>query len=280
MRTVFRAADSPYTRGELRWGERTGRWRRIDRDVYGEGPHPPSRLDRQRARILASNGEARGELAGVLHGFDNVRLGDDPRRRRPLSSARLVVIEGVPCADGVQTLIDLAAVLDDDRWEQALESALRKEIATVAELEVMLARLARQRTPGVGRIRRVLGRRPNGVPPTESLLETLALQLSRGVPGLGELTRQRVILDRHGYFVARVDLCHPELGFFLELDGQQHVDQPVYDAARQTAVVAATGWLTGRFTWREITRTPRTSQRRVADLADQCRQRPLIVPRP
>jgi very-short-patch-repair endonuclease len=49
-----------------------------------------------------------------------------------------------------------------------------------------------------------------------------------------------------GLFVARVDLCKPEIGLFLELDGQHHKDQPVYDARRETAVVAATGMLPGR----------------------------------
>jgi very-short-patch-repair endonuclease len=66
-----------------------------------------------------------------------------------------------------------------------------------------------------------------------------------------------------GTFVARVDLCWPHLGIFVELDGQGHEDQPVYDASRQTAVVAATGWLVARFTWREVTRTPRTCVRRL-----------------
>ena len=97
----------------------------------------------------------------------------------------------------------------------------------------------------------------------------------RTLPGFPELERQHVVVDRRGLFIARVDLGEPELGFFLELDGQHHEGQPVYDARRQTAVVAATGWLCGRFTWREVNDLPRTSARRLADLADQARGRPL-----
>jgi very-short-patch-repair endonuclease len=115
----------------------------------------------------------------------------------------------------------------------------------------------------------VLTRRPPHAPPTESLLETLALQLARDVPLLGEMTRQHEVRDEHGTFVARVDLSKPELGLFFELDGQHHLDQPVYDAARETAVVAVTGWLPARFTWRQITRTPRFSQRQMAQVAAQ-----------
>ncbi len=47
---------------------------------------------------------------------------------------------------------------------------------------------------------------------------------------------------------------------------------------REAAVVAATGWLCGRFTWTEVTRTPRSTARRRAELAEQARLRPLAQP--
>ena len=93
------------------------------------------------------------------------------------------------------------------------------------------------------------------------------------MPALGEMVRQHEVVDDHGTFVARIDLCRPDLGVFFELDGQQHRGQPVYDAARETAVVATTGWLPGRFTWHQIVRTPRSSQRRMAQIAAQAARR-------
>ena len=117
--------------------------------------------------------------------------------------------------------------------------------------------------------RRVLGRRPAGAPPTESLLETLMVQLARTVRGLPEPVRQLQI----GH--ARLDLAWPQLGLFVELDGQHHKDQPVYDARRETAVVAATGWLCGRFTWTEVVHMPNTTSRRLAEVAEQARRRPV-----
>lgn len=263
MRRLFTTADSGLSIDALRWGERAGRWRRVQRGVYGEGPKPPTPLDRERAKVLAAGTAARGALSGVLHGLDAVVLDGRPTRRRRLPDDEVVVRQGVPCANGRQTLIDLAATLDGDRWEQALESALRKRLVVIEDFEDLPI------VPGGARIRDVLARRPAGAPPTESLLETLAVQLVRTVPDLGEPVRQQVVTSPDSTFVARVDLCWPDLGLFLELDGQHHAGQPVYDARRETAVVAATGWLPGRFTWHEIVHVPRTTARRLAALAER-----------
>lgn len=271
MRRVFTADDAAaagVSRAALRWGERTGRWQRLERQVYVEGAEPPSDFDRARARVLAAHNVARGGLAGVLHGLDAVTLDPRPTREVRPDPDHIAVVAGIPCADGLQTLVDLAAGLDDLEWEQALESALRMRLTSIEELEAALPTLGRARTPGTARMRRVLARRPRGAPPTESLLETLMVQLAREIAGLGDPTRQLEVFDADGLFVARVDLAWEPLGFFVELDGQHHEHQPVYDARRET-VVAATGWLPGRFTWHEVTRLRRTTARRLAAIANQ-----------
>jgi hypothetical protein len=277
VRRLFTASDAGLSASALDWGVRRGHWVRVVRGVYAEGASPPSELDRQRAHVLARNSAASGALAGVLHKLDGVVLDDRPIRRRNLTNH--VVVDGVPCTDGLQTMIDLAAVVDDLVWEQALECALRRRLVTIDELEAALPRLGASRTPGTTRIRRVLGLRPAGAPPTESLLETLMVQLARKVRGLGPPTRQLEIFDRHGIFIARLDLSWPALGLFLELDGQQHKGQPVYDARRETAVVAATGWLPGRFTWHEVTRIPRQTIRRLEGLVWQASRRTVSAVR-
>lgn len=255
MRRLFTTADAlaaGMTEDALAWGVRRGWWVRIVRGVYGEGPEPPSALDRERAVVLARHTVARGALGGVLLGLDSVFL--DGRPTRGTAAAVADVIEGVPCASAAQILGDLAVVLDDDTWEQAMESALRNGLTTVAELEAL-------RRP---RARRVMARRPPGAPPTGSLLETLTVQLVRPIPLLGEPVRQYAVRWADGRFLAKLDLCWPTLGLFAELDGQHHEDQPVYDASRETAVVAATGWLPARFSWRQIVhfRAPRPAASR------------------
>jgi hypothetical protein len=269
MRRLYRTEELGVSRSALRWGERSGRWQRVDRGVWADGPEELSELDRARAAVMATGGVASHHLAGVLHGLDSVRLdglwitlpttasGARPRTcRRRLPAECVVQVRGLPCTDGTRTLADLASSLSDAVWEQALESALRKRLTTIE---------------GATGNRRVLERRPAGAPPTESLLETLMVQLARTVPGLPEPVRQLWIEAAH----ARLDLAWPQLGLFVELDGQHHKDQPVYDARRETAVVAATGWLCGRFSWTEVVHTPNSTARRLAQLADQARRRPV-----
>ncbi|MBV8162154.1 MAG: DUF559 domain-containing protein [Acidimicrobiia bacterium] len=147
----------------------------------------------------------------------------------------------------------------------------------MAEIEAVLPELSRARSPGTMRVRRVLALRPADAPPTESLLETLLVQLARTIPGIPSPVRQFEVFDIEARLVARVDLCWPTLGLFIELDGQQHAGQPVYDASRETAVVAATGWLVGRFSWYEVVRVPHSTARRLEALVEQARRRPLPV---
>jgi hypothetical protein len=247
----------------------------LQRGIYLEGAEPPEPFDLARGKVLAAHTVARGTLAGVLHSLDSVTLDNRPTRRSATPWLRSVTLGDVPCADGLTTLIDLAPILDDRRWEHALEPALRKRLVSIQELEPILAELSNMRNAGAQRIRRVIALRPPGAPATESLLETLMVQLARDIPGLPPPVRQFTLYDAHGEFVARVDLCWPQLGLFIELDGQHHPGQPVYDARRETAVVATTGWLVGRFTWYEVVHLPHATARRLAALVDQARRRPL-----
>jgi len=268
-------------------------WRRIEIGVYGEGLDRVTVLDRAVGAVIATDGVASGIVAATLLDLDSpvpkwpdVSLGRTANgrrrraRRRNLPDERIVVIEDVAgrdvrCTDGLQTLVDAAAEVDDLVWEQLLESVLRKKLATLLAIEAAVVEMGRARTPGTKRARRVLALRPPGAPPTESLLETLMVQLIRRLTGLPEPQRQVEIYDRYGNFVARVDLAWPELGIFIELDGQGHKDQPVYDAFRETAVVIATGWLVGRFTWNQVVYNARITARQLEDLHGQARRRPL-----
>ena len=284
LRQLLTTEELGLTRSALRWAEQHGRLQRVDRGIWVEGPEPVTELDVARAAVLATAAVASHHLAGVLYRLDSVTLdgtwmtlpataGSGRRRacRRHIPSERLTRVAGLPCTDGVQTVADLAGSLADAVWEQAMESALRRRLLTLGELEGMCG----GRSRGALRARRVLERRPAGAPPTESLLETLMVQLVRTVPGLPEPMRQLWVEAAR----ARLDLAWPALGLFIELDGQQHKDQPVYDARRETAVVAATGWLCGRFTWTEVVHLPTATARRLADLAEQARRRPLPQPR-
>ncbi|MEN3273584.1 MAG: hypothetical protein V7636_2345, partial [Actinomycetota bacterium] len=184
MRQLFTTAGSGLTRHEIDWGERVGKWRQVQRGVYAVGSEPVTPLDRERGAVLASRSPARGGLGGVLLGLDSVKLDGAPTRRT--SCDDVTIVQDTLCADARTILLDLAASLDDDTWEQALESALRKRLVHVDDFAVLP-----KNVPGVRRVRRVLIRRGD-VPPTESLLETLTAQLIRRVPSLSPPIRQRV----------------------------------------------------------------------------------------
>jgi very-short-patch-repair endonuclease len=288
MRSLyFTAAESGLTRAQLRHGEAIGRWRKVMRSTYRFGADPVSLLDECLALVVLTGGSASGDVTGVLLGWDSVELRDAEVTLPPGSANRhrgirrrevlgdVVEIGGIPCVSALQTLVDLAAKADDDTWEQMLESALRKKHVRLSELEALLPELGRRRTPGTSTVRRVLARRPEGAPPTGSLLETLFVQLRRRVPGSTEPLRQVEVRNEHGEFVAFVDFAWPELGIFIELDGQHHAGQPVHDARRETNVIAATGWLVARFTWDEIVRHPNATARQLAALLERAAGRPL-----
>ncbi|HVE93408.1 MAG TPA: type IV toxin-antitoxin system AbiEi family antitoxin domain-containing protein, partial [Acidimicrobiales bacterium] len=76
LRTVAELNERGWNRDYLRRGERHGRWRRIVKGVYGEGPEPPSPLDVARATAYAVSGVGARGLAGVLLGLDSVTLAD------------------------------------------------------------------------------------------------------------------------------------------------------------------------------------------------------------
>jgi hypothetical protein len=271
-RRQFLAAG--HTDEELEWGVGR-RWVRLVYGWYAEGREPPTPSLMALGRMLAADGEASGLVAGKFLGLDSIEIPSDdiPRRRRGAISPELVLVNGIRCTNGLQTIVDIAPFVDDLVWEQALESALRKDLFKLEELASVVPLLTKSRTAGSPRIKRVLALRPAGAPPTESLLETLMVQLARRTPGVPEPTRQVVVDDEDGRFVARVDLAWPELGGFNELDGERHKDQPVYDAVRQTNVVTATGWLPGRFSWTEVRLNPVPTARRLAKFIDTARRR-------
>lgn len=282
VRRLFTRADllaEGRTRGDLRYGKDRELFVQVIHGIYAEGSEPPTPFDVALARMRRSGSPTWGLVAARLYDFDAVHDLAPPdgikRRRAHDLGGEPRLVRGVVCTSPLQVMVDLATVLDDDRWEQANESGLHKRLFTIDEELALLSELNVRRTPGVARMRRVLALRPDGAAPTESRLETIAVQLARRAEDVPEPTRQHVVNNRHGDFVARLDVSWPELGGFLELDGLGHRNQPVYDATRESSVVNATGWLPNRMTWREAYGNPRWAARRMTEFLAQVRRRPL-----
>jgi hypothetical protein len=268
--------DEGRTQEELRWAEDRGSCPRIIRGIYADGPGAPTAVEFALAHMIRDDVPAWGLVAASVYDLDavhDVAIPEPMRRRAPDLGGEPRVVDGLLCASPLQTMLDLAVLLDDDRWEQANESGLHKGLFTIDEELAFLGDLSAKRTPGVALMRRVLALRPPGAVPTESRLETIAIQLSRIAEGVPEPTRQHVAHNRHGDFVARLDVSWPDLGGFLELDGLGHRGQPVYDATRESSVVNATGWLPNRMTWREAN-IKKWAARRMSEFIAQVRRRP------
>jgi very-short-patch-repair endonuclease len=259
------------TKSRVQWALKTGRWTQIIQGVLGRGPKPPSKLDIARATALVTDGVCHGLVAGQLFQYDNVKA-DGPEvwvprscrserdgiKRKLHMPTDIVTVHQVKCTTPADTLLELADRLDDIGFEQALEFGLRKQHVT----RELLATWTHPRVKRVIRLRGGLG-----VPHTDSLLETLAIQLIREDPLLPTPTRQLPIWDQVTQrYIAKVDLCWPELRIFVELDGQQHKDQPVYDAWRQNKVSAITGWICIRLTWDQVNEWPNATLRDLREL--------------
>jgi hypothetical protein len=228
-------------------------------------------MDIARATALVTDGVCHGLVAGEIYKFDNVKAGApevwvprscrserDGVKRKLHMPSETVTVHQVKCTTPADTLLELAGRLDDIGFEQALECGFRQSYFT-REL------VAAWKHP---RVRRVVDLRGGlDVPHTDSLLETLAIQLIREDPLMPTPIRQFPIWDPVTQrIVARVDLCWPDLGIFIELDGQWHEDQPIYDAVRQNLVVRLTGWRPIRLAWDQVTKWPNATLR---DLRDQ-----------
>ena len=176
-------------------------------------------------------------------------------RLRQVPPERVWVTEGLRHTDPLTTLTDLAAAPDDDPWEWALESALRRGLVDLAAVEA--SRLKR--------IRRVLAKRPSGCEATGSMLETQFVQLSRTV-AVAPLVRQYPVWgpDR---IEARLDLCWPQLGLFIEIDGAWHLSSGAqdYDRHRSNEVVSLLGWRPLRYRSADIRQRPRYTARKLEE---------------
>src|SRR4051794_33093778 len=147
--TVAAARAKGIGSNALRWGVQTGRWTLTEDGVYVVGSEAPTELERAAGAVLKTGGVASGTLAGLLLELDSVNkvrgsyitvpaTGNGRRagvRRRNLSSERVVVVNRIPCTNGLQTVVDLAADVDDVVWEQILESSLRKSLITLNDIK-------------------------------------------------------------------------------------------------------------------------------------------------
>ncbi len=253
---------------------RSGEWISAGRGLWCDaGWQPPEpigarlhALARRRARrvqLVRPSAVACDEIAAELLRMDGWWSGDATRhsvgrgdghragwRRRDLAPDEVVEIDGLRVTSPLRTARDLVPGMTFDATELLVESVLRLGLVSQA---VLWDVASEARLVGLGA---VLASRA-GAPPTESMLETLAVALIRRF-GIETPSRQ-VEVGKY-----RVDLAWPALGVFIELDGEAHDERAVYDQQRQNEIVAMTGWTVVRLRWSDVVRAPKRTAALIA----------------
>jgi very-short-patch-repair endonuclease len=174
---------------------------------------------------------------------------------RTLAPAEKTRVLGIPVTTPTRTLTDLAAVVDLDRVESALEDALRKGLTSLAKLRWTMENLARGRRGAVG-LQKLLDERVSGEAPSASVLELrLSKLLSRSK--LPRPVRQFEVRGG-GKVVARLDFAYPDVLLAVEADGYRyHSGHSAWqkDLIRQNALMKR-GWRVLRVTWEDLRLRP------------------------
>jgi very-short-patch-repair endonuclease len=174
-------------------------------------------------------------------------------RRRPgiivhRGEREIVRHHGIPVTSPTCTLVDLAATLDAESIEAAINAADKLDLIDPETLRTNLEQIDRR--PGVATLRRVLDRRTFTL--TDSELERRFLPIARRVGLPKPLTRTHV----NGF---RVDFYWPQLGLVVETDGLKYHRTPAQqarDRVRDQAHAAA-GLTPLRFTRAQVRFEPR-----------------------
>jgi very-short-patch-repair endonuclease len=234
-----------------------GEWTRVFKQVFAAGPHTLSWQQLAMAACLWAPGDAASHrCAAALWELDGIEPGivEIVRLRKKASPGRNVIVHptstpfsvhrrhGIPTTSAARTLIDLAAVVDDDSLELALESGLRSRITAIPRLQRALAEEGGRGRPGSERLGRLLAHHQSMPTATESALEAKVARLLR-TNGFPPAKRQFVVRDAEE-FVARLDFAYPQAMVAIEADGYRwHSGRAAWSRERTRLTrLAALGW--------------------------------------
>jgi very-short-patch-repair endonuclease len=231
--------------------------------VYAVGRRELGELGRFKAATLACGPEARlaGRSAAALWGIRPQHGGlievavpkrTCPRRsgirlRRRLHLGPLRSRTGIPVADPVSVLVDLAAELPVEEVEDAINQADRLDLVPAHRLRALLD--AHPSRPGVGRLKRILDSQTFSR--SQTVLERRFLALVRAADLPLPTSQQRL-----GKY--RVDFLYPEHNLVIEADSLRHhrtAGQQRADLLRDQAHIRV-GLRTLRLTHFQIFRQP------------------------
>jgi very-short-patch-repair endonuclease len=187
------------------------------------------------------------------------------RRQRPpglilhetkdLVAADIAEVDGIACTSLVRTLIDLPAVVSSERAGTALDAAIRRDTTLLERVAQRHREVARRGRNGTVIMRELLRERGAGPLIVDSGFERHALTCVRE-GGLPTPVTQLKITD--GTDTCFLDLAWPLWKVAMECDSlEYHLNEAAFRwERRRRRMLAALGWITLEFTYREVTRDP------------------------
>ncbi|MGV3620494.1 MAG: hypothetical protein ACO1OB_06740 [Archangium sp.] len=227
------ARNSGLSYAAIRWKLDSGDWVRGIGKTYRLSAMPRSWWQRATETLLAAGpGTALSHSSAAfvlgLEGFNappsTIEVSVQRPRRVRLSGVRChhtvdalpsFVTRGLRLTTLARTFVDLAAVLPEERFEFALDSAQRRFKHLGLWLEDYLGRIQSQGRDGLPMLAKLLRERNGGT--TESALEVKTWRALRR-NGLTDVRRQFEVKEADGRPVMRVDFAWPEHRFVLHAD--------------------------------------------------------------
>jgi hypothetical protein len=235
--TAAQADRAGLTRDQRAKRVRSGRWELVHPNVYRIAGAPDSWRGRLLATCWAAHGlsaashRAAAGLWDLPEGAELLEISCRRWRRsffdglvvhetKLLLDDDITEVDGIPVTSVEQTLLGLAAVMDETVVEMAIDRALQRNLTTGAKLDAFVDLKGARGRNGVGVLRQL--RRLHdplaGIP--ESAMETKLKRLLRA-HDFPTPEFQYTIRD-HGRFVARVDAAYPDLRIAIEFDSYEH----------------------------------------------------------
>jgi very-short-patch-repair endonuclease len=260
--TLAQALSSGYSRATVRRRVQSGQWQEIAPRVYRAAVGaPPDWRTRTMARVLAVDGAACRCSALALHGLRDAPGEPEvvvvrPRRtatRAPapstdtLPACDLMAVDRVPVTTPARTLIDVAGRLPRVVFEDLLDTAIVRQLASVTLLRTRAQALWAPRRNGCAIVLELLDARDPGLRDARNVWEAKVLREVRALGLPVPRVNHRV---RVGGRVRYLDVAWPEVKVAIEFDGfVPHSTRRVFDddRVRQNDLVAD-GWTVFRVT--------------------------------
>ena len=271
--------------GQIKYRLDTGKWLAEARGVYRHAAVASSVLSRLLAVCLAHDGLASHRSAAALHGVDGYRLdrveivvpsarslsidGVTVHESKQMDSARPTERRGVLCTGLARTVLDLAAVVPQERLDCTIDAVLRDGQLRRSDLYGVLMSHARRGRDGCRALRASLDARfgDDPVPLSEwsRMVEGLLVDFGLDRPRL-----EYRICRADGSLIAQVDLAYPGRRLAIELDSvRYHLNREsfVNDRRRGNRLMVA-GWNVLTFTWDDYINRPTGLCSTVAEALD------------